>query len=171
MYCIIICQITHLRVDESFTELFEKADSFRKAHDLCLPQKPQSKRLPKWLDEHTDTQHNPRSIRQTTAEYFCVLDRMIQSLNRRFDDQTLADCNKLEMAIIKSCSGQQRDEFQLPEVYSDVLNSSDMCTEVRMLPTLLKQSRQTCMTSFRDFISLLQKSRLTSLAFFWRLLR
>ena len=153
-----------LRSDETFAEIFGKADAFREAHDLSPPKERRTKRLPKWVDDHAENafQHSSFSDK-CRIEYFQLIDRIIQALDNRFDDKFLEACDDVESALIRACSNQ----FSTVEVKAEHFEGVDgavFSRELQMLPTLAKQGN--IPGSFGEFVCMLRNCHPTCLPFF-----
>jgi hypothetical protein len=159
--------ISELRRESSFEEIFETAEAFRVQHDINLPTQSRKTRLPGWLDDRPDTAFQPRSDKENLKiSYFRVMDRIYQALDRRFDDDFLKCCDQMETTLLSACGGKcPNDILNTGPTFGDV-DTVELCRELKMLPTLVKQCGEKPILTFQDFVSLLKMSTHASLDFF-----
>jgi len=158
--------LADMRTRDRFSNLYKDCETFCVANDLPEQRPTRLSFLPKWLDENPETTHHSASHEEKIrVSFFSILDRILQSIKKRFDNNFMAQCQEAETTLVKACSGEAiLDCLPLPKLFHEI-DSNILSSELKMLPTLKRQLNAT-VTSFNDFINLLKKGSADSLDFF-----
>ena len=127
------------RCEEAFNLFYDSV--VQEASDKTdKPKLPQSKNIPKRIDDSVDNYKHktPRDYYQ--QQYFEVLDILLSEIQQRLNQTSLSILSEMEDLLINACNGNlKQPSDKITEMYSSVIDFDKLMNQLSMLQDLVVQ--------------------------------
>ena len=154
--------LTRQRTDSAFKFFFEQTK--RLSTDLTdEPALPRQRRLPKRLDSGSAAHVFQDPMDYLRKTYYEMLDKVIQELDRRFQQRDMELPRKTEDLLLQAANWEGPGSPQVPDLvlttYKEDLNGEKLHHQLAMLPDLVRQTKVKKVTSVRSLAQILTSSK------------